>query len=66
MNAILLESGSEEDIELVLTLARKLGIKTRELSSRQWEDHVLAAEIEQGMETPTVSRADIMKALGKE
>lgn len=43
MNAILLESGSEEN----------------------W-DHILAAKIEQGMETPTVLREDIMKALDKE
>ena len=63
MNAVLLASESSQDIKLMLTLAKKMGMTTRKLSTQQWEDHLLAAEIDRGMETPTVTREEVMKAL---
>lgn len=63
MSAILLESESASDLKLLLTLAKKLGVKSRKLSSSQWDDHLLASEIESGMETEDVSREEVMKAL---
>lgn len=63
MNAVLLASESTQDIKLLLTLAKKMGMTTRKLSTQQWKDHLLAAEIDGGMDTPTISREDVMKAL---
>ncbi len=53
MNAVLLASESSQDIKLMLTLAKKMGMTTRKLCTQQWEDHLLAAEIDRGVETPT-------------
>ena len=47
----------------MLILAKKMGMTTHKLSTQQWEYHLLAAEIDSGMETPTVSREEVMKAL---
>ena len=63
MNAVLLASESSQDIKLMLILAKKMGMTTHKLSTQQWEYHLLAAEIDSGMETPTVSREEVMKAL---
>ncbi len=65
MTALLLESQSSQNVKLLLTLANKLGIKTQKISTQQWEDHLLASKIEAGMETNTVSKEEILKALGK-
>ncbi|WP_373515904.1 hypothetical protein [Persicitalea sp.] len=63
MNAVLLASESSQDIELLLTLAKKMGMTTRKLSTQQWEDHMLAVEIDSGMKSATVSKEEVMKVL---
>ena len=63
MATILLESQSETDINLLLTLAQKLGIKTRKLSAQQAEDHWLASQIDEGMKTPPAPREAILQLL---
>jgi hypothetical protein len=65
MSAIILESQSAEDLKLLVTLANKLGIKSQKISTQQWEDHLLASKIDVGMQTETVSREEVLKALGK-
>lgn len=65
MTAILLEGSSNQNMKLLLSLARSLGIKAQKISAQQLEDHLLAAQIEDGMKTPTVDKSEILKALGK-
>lgn len=65
MNAILLEGQSSQNMKLLLSLAQTLGIKAKKVSSAQLEDHLLASQIETGMKTSTVSKQDILKALGR-
>ena len=65
MNAILLEGQSSQNVKLLIALAHKLGVKTHKISTQQWEDHLLATKIEAGMETGTVSKDEILKALSK-
>lgn len=38
MNAVILESESNQDLELVLNLAKKLGVKSREVPAQHWQD----------------------------
>ncbi|PWK16654.1 hypothetical protein LV89_04870 [Arcicella aurantiaca] len=65
MNAILLEGQSSQNMKLLLSLAQTLGIKAKKVSTTQLEDHLLASQIEAGMKTSTVSKQDILKALGR-
>ncbi|WP_435353450.1 hypothetical protein [Emticicia sp. SJ17W-69] len=65
MSAIILESQSSQNLKLLITLANRLGVKSQKISTQQWEDHLLASKIEAGMETDTVNKDDILKALGK-
>lgn len=65
MSAVILESQSSENLKLLITLANKLGVKSQKISTQQWEDHLLSSKIEVGMQTETVSREDVLKALGK-
>lgn len=45
---ILLTDGSDENVELLITLAKKLGITIREVSDEELEDAGLAQAIKQG------------------
>lgn len=65
MSAIILESQSSQNLKLLITLANKLGVKNQKLTTQQWEDHLLASKIEMGMETNTVSKDEVLVALGK-
>lgn len=65
MNAILIENQSDQNVKLLLSLAKKLGINAKKITTQQWEDHLLATQIEAGMQTPTVDKIEILKALGK-
>jgi hypothetical protein len=65
MNAILLEGQSSQNMKLLLSLAQTLGIKAKKVSATQLEDHLLASQIEAGMKTSTVSKQDILQALGR-
>lgn len=65
MSAIVLEGNSSQNIKLIIAFAEKLGIKAHKITDAQWEDHILATEIEKGMKTQTVKKEDVLKALGK-
>ncbi|WP_428653691.1 hypothetical protein [Runella sp.] len=65
MTAALFESESKNDLKILMELAKKLGIRARYLSSKEFEEHVIAHNISEGMKSSNVSRDEIMKALGK-
>lgn len=52
-------------MKLLLVLAQKLGLTARKLTKVETEDWNLAQAIEDGMKTENVTRAEVMKALGK-
>jgi len=52
-------------MKLLLTLAQKLGLSVKKLTGSEAEDWNLAQQIKEGMKSENVSRADVMKALGK-
>lgn len=63
MNTVLLESQSKDDLDILLTLAKKLGMRTHKLTAQQVEDHLLANRIAEGMKTPIASRETIFRLL---
>lgn len=65
MTAAVFESKSKSDLKILIELAKKLGVRTRYLSPKELETHVMAFKIEEGMNSPTVSREQIMRALDK-
>jgi hypothetical protein len=64
MTAAVFESDSKSDLKILMELAKKLGIRARYLNSAELEEHFLVLKIEKGMDTPNVSREQIMKVLG--
>ena len=63
MEAIVIEVKNNEDIKFWLNLAKKTGARARSINTDQIEDLKLAALIEEGMKTKSVSRESVMKAL---
>ena len=65
METILISADKKSDLAILLSLAKKLGLATKSLTRAEIEDWKLAQKIEAGMKTPTVSRSQVMKTLGK-
>lgn len=65
METIMINSEKKSDLNLLLSLAKKLGMNTHILTRTEVEDWQLARKIEAGMKTSDVSRKEVMKALGK-
>lgn len=65
METILISAESKSDIKFLLNLTKKLGMSAKSLTNTQKEDWELVQKMEASMKTASVSRAEIMKALGK-
>jgi hypothetical protein len=65
METIVIEAKNKADLKFWLELAKKTGTKAKAINTDELEDAVLASLIEKGMDTSDVSRAVVMKALGK-
>jgi hypothetical protein len=65
METVIIHSENKSDLNLLLSLAKKLGMSTKTLSKSEVEDWELSRKIEAGMNSPEVSRASVLKALGK-
>jgi hypothetical protein len=63
MEAIVIEVKNENDVKFWLKLAKKTGTKARAIDTEELEDSKLAALIEKGMKTESVSRESIMEIL---
>ncbi len=65
MESVLVNVKRKSDAAFLVSLAKKLGMSARPLTQSEVEDWKFAQKIEAGMKTASVSRAEIMKALGK-
>ncbi len=65
METVLISIEKKSDLAFLISLAKKLGMSAKPLTHEQVEDWKFAQKIETGMKTPTVSRSEVMKALGK-
>ena len=65
MEAIVIEVKNEDDVKFWLKLAKKTGTKAITIDTEELEDKKLAALIETGMKTKSVSRESIMEILEK-
>lgn len=65
MQTILINTEKKADATFIINLVKKLGLSAKELSISEMLDWQLAQQIEKGMKTSSVSRNEIMSALGK-
>lgn len=65
METVLINVEKKSDIAFLVNLAKKLGMSAIPLSHSEVEDWKLAQKIDAGMKTQSVSRNEVMKALGK-
>lgn len=65
MQTIVINSTNKSDLELLLNLAKKLGMGTKTLSKSEREEWALVQKMDEGMKSPAVSRKSVMKALNK-
>jgi hypothetical protein len=63
MEAIVIEVKNEADAKFWLNLAKKTGTRARAIDTEKLDDDKLAALIEKGLKTKTVSRESIMDFL---
>lgn len=65
METVLINVDKRSDLTFLLSLAKKLGMSAKALTHSQVEDWNLAQKIESGMKSTSVSRSEVMKAIGK-
>jgi hypothetical protein len=65
MEAIVLQTKNKAEAKFWLELAKKTGTRAKAVNTKEMEDTALAFLIEKGMKTGDVSRANVMKALGR-
>jgi hypothetical protein len=65
MESTLLSSESKSDMRVLIELAKKLGMKVKQLTEQEIEDWVLARRIETGLKSGTASREQVMQVLDK-
>jgi len=65
MKTVLINVEKRSDIAFLVNLAKKLGMSAKPLTQSEVEDWKLAQKIDAGMKTQSVSRSEVMKALGK-
>lgn len=65
MENILIQTNTKSEMELLLALAEKMGLKTKHLSKSEVEDWQLARWIDDAMKSEDVTREEVMKTLGQ-
>lgn len=65
METVLINVEKKSDIAFLVNLAKKLGMSAKPLTHLEVEDWKLAQNIDAGMKTKSVSRKEVLKALGK-
>ncbi|HRY32046.1 MAG TPA: hypothetical protein P5531_03660 [Bacteroidales bacterium] len=65
METVILQSGSKDNLNLLLKLAGKLGIKFKIVTDEFKEDFFLSSMIDEGMKTRDVSKPEVLKVLRK-
>lgn len=65
METVIVRGKDKSSMKLLLELAKKLGIKSKQLSKQEIEDWLIAKKIEQGLKTENVSKNTIIDLLSK-
>jgi hypothetical protein len=65
MENVLIQTQSKAETELLVALAKKMGMKAKALSKSEVEDWQLAKWIDEAMQGKNVSRDEVMHSLGK-
>lgn len=65
MGAVLVNLEDKTELSFLMGLMKKLGMTAKPLSKTELEDWKFAQKIEKGMKSSSVSKKEILKALGK-
>jgi hypothetical protein len=65
MENVLIQTQSKAETELLVALAKKMGMKAKALSKSEVEDWQLANWIDEAMQGKDVSREEVMFSLSK-
>jgi len=63
MESLIIESASRKDLKILSELASRLGLKVHFLDSETTEEIALINAIKEGLETPEISREEVLKHL---
>ncbi|CAN5872366.1 hypothetical protein BH24BAC1_BH24BAC1_12050 [soil metagenome] len=66
MESLLIHPDSQEDLTLLLALAKKMGISARVITEEEKEDLGLLKAMEEGRTTDFVSRSSILDMLNED
>ena len=64
MESLLLQGGSKKDLEILALLAKKIGLKTRQLTEEELEDISLANAMKEGHTGEYINTHAYIKKLG--
>jgi len=63
MENLLIQTKTKSEAELLVALAKKMGLKAKPLTKKDIEDWQLAKWVDEAMKTEDVSREEVMKAI---
>ena len=65
MEAVVIKPRSKSDIRFLLDFAKRIGVPAKAINTEEMEDARFISLIEKGLKTESVSRNEVMKALGQ-
>ena len=65
MQAVIINTEKKADMDLIIALAKKLGMNAKTLSRTEIEDWIFAQKIDAGIKSGKGTREQVMKALGR-
>jgi len=63
MEAVLIQPRSKSDTRFIMDFARRIGVSAHTIDAAELADAHFVSLIEKGLQTPTVSRDEVMNAL---
>ncbi|MDR2205748.1 MAG: hypothetical protein LBE36_06310 [Flavobacteriaceae bacterium] len=63
MDAVLIRARKKSDVQSLLDFSEQIGVKAKVVTIEDMEDEMLAHIIESRLDSPSVSREEIMKIL---
>jgi len=63
METVIIKTRTKSDMRFLLDFAKRIGVSAKAVDTEELEDAHLVSLIENGLETESVSRSEVMKAL---
>ncbi len=63
MDTVVIKTRTKSDVQFLLDFAKRIGTSAKAIDTAELEDAYLVSLIEKGLQTPNVSRSEVMDAL---